>query len=300
MNARQLEIFHAVMHCRTITEAARFLKISQPAVSKAIRVAEQQLGFRLLRSVKGRLYPTPEAESLLVDANRIMRDLAGFQRLTAEMRTGRAGLLRFAASSSLGMSMIPAALARFRQQQPGVRISSHLVTAAAAAELVTEGRVDFGVTLSPVHAPATTIRSLAATEMICIMPEGHALQKLPEIHPTDLLSYPLISFGSETHFGRLLDEAFAKEGVSREVTMQVTMSLVAASYVQRGAGVAIVDSLGRNLMLPGIGWRPFRPRVLLPVNLVTSATQPLSRFAGIFIGLLQEALEADRRAMDGR
>ena len=44
MNARQLEIFHAVMRSGTITGAASFLGISQPAVSKAMRANLERLG----------------------------------------------------------------------------------------------------------------------------------------------------------------------------------------------------------------------------------------------------------------
>src|SRR5581483_7386057 len=88
VNARQLEIFHAVMRSGTITGAASFLGISQPAVNKTMRAIERRLGFKLLRPIKGRLYPTPEAQRLLPDADRIMSELAAFERLTGEIKTG--------------------------------------------------------------------------------------------------------------------------------------------------------------------------------------------------------------------
>ncbi len=300
MNARQLEIFHAVMRCRTVTEAARFLGISQPAVSKAVRAAERELGFRLLRLVKGRLYPTPEAETLMGDADRVMRELGSFQRLVTEVRAGRVGTLRLAASSSLGTAMIPRALARFREAWPGLRVSTHLLPAAGVAELVAMREVDFGVTHSPTHAAGTAVRSLTQTEMICIAPPGHPLLAVPVVTPAEIAAHTLISYGSDTHFGRLLDQAFEEAGVKREVAIQVTMSLVAACFVQTGAGVAVVDSFMRHLGFPGVEWRPFRPRVLLPVSLVVADTQPVSRPAAAFVALLQKALEADRRALDAR
>lgn len=300
MNARQLEIFFAVMRCGTVTEAARFLGISQPAVSKAIRVAEQSLGFKLLRLVKGRLYPTPEAETLMSDANRVMRELASFHNMVADIRTGRIGTLRLAASSSLATALIPKSLARFRAAWPNVRVSTHLLPAESAAELVAMKEVDFGVTQSPTHAAGTAVRTLAQTEMICIAPAGHPILARSVVTPADLQGHPLISFGSETLFGRLLDQAFEEMGVKREVAIQTTMSLTSACYVQSGSGVAVVDSLMRHFPLPGVEWRPFRPRVLMPVSLVTAETQPVSRPAAAFIALLQKDLDADRRALEGR
>ncbi len=294
MNARQLEIFHAVMRCRTITAAADFLGISQPAVSKAIHAAEQRLGFRLLQPLKGRLYPTPEAEILLADADRIMRDLSAFQRLAAEVRSGRAGLVRIAASSSCATALLPRALAKFRETHHGVRVVSHLLPATGVAEMVATRQVDFGLTLSPVQAPGTKLRSLAAIEMVCLLPASHPLLERRFLRIPDLAPWPLISFGSDTHFGRVLDAAFEAAGAKRDIALEVTTSLVASCYVQRGLGLAIVDGLARQIgELP---WRPLRPAVLLPVSLVTEETQGTSRLAAALIALLQETLDADRRS----
>jgi DNA-binding transcriptional LysR family regulator len=293
MNARQLEIFHAVMRSGTVTGAANFLGISQPAVSKAMHLAERKLGFKLLRPIKGRLYPTPEAERLLPDADRIIRDLAAFQRLTGEVRTGGAGLVRVAASSTCATALLPMAAARFRRTHPAVRLSSHLPPARGVAEAVIAGEVDFGLALSPVQLPGLAVRSLNAPEMICIAPAGHALLDLATVAPADLASHPIISFGSETYFGAMLDQAFETAGLKRETMLQVTMSIVAASHVLQGGGVAVVDSFIRHVGLAGLGWRPFRPVLRLPVTLMTQAHHPLSRLSAAFADVVEHVLEAD-------
>lgn len=295
MNARQLEIFHAVMRSGTLTGAATFLGISQPAVSKAMQLAERRLGFRLMRPIKGRLYPTPEAERLLPDADRIMRDIAAFQRLTGEVRTGGAGLVRVAASSTSATALLPMAIKRFRKSHPAVRISSHLLPARGVAEAVAAGEVDFGLALSPVQLPGLSVRSLGAPEMICIMPEDHALLEKTAVTPADLAPYPFISFGSDTYFGQLLDQAFEAASMKRDTMLQVEMSVVAACHVQQAAGVAVVDRFIRHLALAGIAWRPFRPTILLPVTLMTQQRQPLSRLAAELVQSVQQVLDEDQK-----
>lgn len=290
MNARQLEIFHAVMRSGTITGAASFLGISQPAVSKAMQATERKLGFKLLRPIKGRLYPTPEAERLLPEADRIMGELSAFQRLAGEVRTGGAGLVRVAASSASATALLPMAAARFRRAHPTVRISSHMLPARAVAEAVATGMVDFGLALSPVQLPGLAVRTLGAAEMVCIAPPGHPLLKRDAVSPADIARYPLISFGSETHFGRLLDQTFEGADVKREVTLQVTMSVVAASYVQQGLGVAVVDSFILPLGLTGVAWRPFKPAILLPITLMTEGTHPLSKHGSHLVSAVEQVL----------
>jgi DNA-binding transcriptional LysR family regulator len=297
MNARQLEIFHAVMRSGTITGAASFLGISQPAVSKAMRAIERSLGFKLLRPIKGRLYPTPEAQRLLPDADRIMSELSAFERLTGEVKTGGTSLVRVVASSSSATALLPAAAAPFQKANPAVRISSHLLPAREVAEAVAAGEADFGLTLSPVQLPGLTVRTLGAAEMVFIAPHGHPLLERETIAPGDLASYPLISFGRETHFGQLLDQAFESAGERRQIGLQVTMSLVAACYVQRGLGVALVDSFALNTGLAGLGWRPFTPTVVLPVTLMSQGNHLLSRHANGLVSSIEKILHAWTRSM---
>lgn len=294
MNARQLEIFHAVMRSGTLTGAAAFLGISQPAVSKAMQLAERRLGFRLMRPIRGRLYPTPEAERLMPDADRIMRDISAFQRLTGEIRTGGAGLVRVAASSTSATALLPMALERFRRSHPAVRISSRLLPAREVAAAVAAGEADFGLALSPVQEPGLSVRNLGAPEMICILPQGHALLEKTAVAPADLAPYPLISFGSDTYFGQLLDQAFEGSGMKRDTMLQVEMSVVAACHVQLGAGVAVVDRFIRHLGLAGIAWRPFRPTILLPVTLMTQR-QPLSRLSAELVRAVQAVLDEEQK-----
>ena len=297
MNARQLEIFHAVMRSGTITGAASFLGISQPAVSKAMHAIERSLGFKLLRPIKGRLYPTPEAQRLLPDADRIMSELSAFERLTGEVKTGGAALVRVVASSSSATALLPAAAATFQKANPAVRLSSHLLPAREVAEAVAAGEADFGLTLSPVQLPGLTVRTLGAAEMVFIAPLGHPLLEHETITPSDLALHPLISFGRETHFGQLLDQSFESAGARRQIGLQVTMSLVAACYVQRGLGVALVDSFALNTGLAGLAWRPFTPTVVLPVTLMSQGNHLLSRHANGLVSSIEKVLQTWTRSM---
>jgi len=297
MNARQLEIFHAVMRSGTITGAASFLGISQPAVSKAMRAIERRLGFRLLRPIKGRLYPTPEAQRLLPDADRIMSELSAFERLTGEVKTGGTGLIRVVASSSSATALLPAAAASFQKANPAVRISSHLLPARGVAEAVAAGEADFGLTLSPVQLPGLTVRTLGAAVMVFIAPLGHPLLQREMITPSDLAQHPMISFGRETHFGQLLDHAFESAGVRRQIGLQVTMSIVAACYVQRGLGVALIDSFALNAGLAGLGWRPFTPTIVLPVTLMSRGNHLLSRHANGLVSSIEKVLRTWTRSL---
>ncbi|WP_255542621.1 LysR family transcriptional regulator [Azospirillum sp. INR13] len=124
MQARQLEVFCMLMRCGTVTGAAAMLNISQPALSQILLHAEDQLGFKLFDRVRGRLVPTQEANELYPEAERIFSELGALRRRTVDMRHGRTGLVRLAASAPPSMSIVPKALSAFRAAHPDIVVRS--------------------------------------------------------------------------------------------------------------------------------------------------------------------------------
>jgi DNA-binding transcriptional LysR family regulator len=242
MTSRELEIFHAVMSSRSLTEAAASLHVSQPALSKAVKRLEDRLRLPLFHRVNGRLRPTPEAESLYPEAARLLREIGSLGRTAMEMRGGEVGLLRVAASASLGLAVVPRAIAAFSSEFPKVKIISHFGPAADIAELVLEHHVDVGVTLSPVERPGAAWQSLASVAMICAVRSDDKLAGRGLLRPRDLAQARLISFAADSHFGRLLDAAFERDGVQRCTAIELATGIQAVPLVLQGAGVAIVDS----------------------------------------------------------
>ena len=58
MRPSHIDVCNAVLLTGSVTAAARLLNVSQPAVTKLLQSAENQLGFKLFVREKGRLVPT--------------------------------------------------------------------------------------------------------------------------------------------------------------------------------------------------------------------------------------------------
>ena len=125
MRLRHIEVFHAIMQAGTISGAALLLHISQPAVTKVLQHCELQLGMPLFDRVRGKLYPTPEAQRLF----RLRVEPAGAgsagrvevppdallpEAGTGELRPVAHGALRLKEAGKLGFerAMVPIALAK--------------------------------------------------------------------------------------------------------------------------------------------------------------------------------------------
>lgn len=131
MRFRQIEIFHAVYTNGSISAAARALGVSQPSVSKMLRHAEDQLGFKLFQLVRGWLVPTDEAHALFREAGDVFDRLSSLQQTAKNLRNLGGGHIRLAIVPSLALAVAPQAIARFRRDHP--------MPPAVAAGLKTRG-----------------------------------------------------------------------------------------------------------------------------------------------------------------
>ena len=81
ISIRQLQAFREVMRSGSVSEAARILGRTQPAVSALIANLEAELQLSLFRRQKGRMEPTPEAQFFAGETEEIL------DRLTLSTRT---------------------------------------------------------------------------------------------------------------------------------------------------------------------------------------------------------------------
>ena len=277
MRARQLEVFRTVMRAGTVTAAARALNVSQPALSQILLHTEDELGFRLFERVRGRLVPTPEAEELFPEADRLFEDLDNLRRLALDLKHGRAGTVRLAASAPPALSFVPSALRTFRAAHPGVRTLSYVVPVDVIVSMLDRGQAALGLAMNDQKLPAVDTEIIAHTELVCVMPEKHKLARRRQIGVADLEGHTVISYRGAALPGILLERALAREGARLRPDIEIDVSIIALAFVQQGLGIAVVDGLLPWASFPGLAVRPFRPAVALPLCLLTSTRRPLSR-----------------------
>src|SRR5690349_18191928 len=122
MNLRQIEVFRAVMLGGSVTNAARFLNVSQPGISRMLTHIEAQLGIRLFERRRGKLNPTPEAHALQREIEHVYRGVRRIDEVAQRLKDGAQLSLRVLASPGAGLDVVPSALSRLVRQFPGARV----------------------------------------------------------------------------------------------------------------------------------------------------------------------------------
>ncbi|MCB8840344.1 LysR family transcriptional regulator [Aurantimonas sp. VKM B-3413] len=276
MRARQLEVFCAVMRAGTVTGAARALNISQPALSQVLLHAEDELGFRLFERVKGRLVPTLAAEELYPEAQHVFAGLDALRRRTEDMRKGRTGLVRLAASPPPAIGLVPAALQRFRGDRPDVTVRSMIAPVETLVPMVLGGDAELAVAMDDGPRPGLDIETVGRAGIVCVMPAGHALAGREPLDFAAIGDFPLISYRQDTRPGRELARMAGAAGLAYRPDIEIDVSLSAMAFVQQGLGIALVDGLLPWRKFEGVEARPFAADFQLPVAILTRTDRALS------------------------
>lgn len=238
---RQLEIVRAVMRSGSVTDAAAFLGISQPAVSMVIGECEQRVGFKLFSRRQGRLKATKEALALLPELERIFTGIERVQELAQDLREARVGLIRIAANAAMMDSLLPTAIRLLRSQHPEIQVAIQTMLSQDVVEEVAMERVDLGLAMSPEDFHGNYVVDVCNSELVCIVPDGHPLANRKTISPAALSKYPFISYSRNLPLGASIDEVFRRVGVRRRIAIEVGPSATACALVRMGVGCAVVD-----------------------------------------------------------
>jgi DNA-binding transcriptional LysR family regulator len=171
-----------------------------------------------------------------------------------------------------------------------VRLVSTVVPVDVLTEMLGRGEADLGVAMSDRPRPLIRLETLGQSEIVCVLPAGHALAARRAVGAAELQGETLVSYRSDSLPGELLGRALAQEGVRFRPQIEIDVSVIALSFVQQGIGIALVDGLIPWDGYSGLVVRPFRPRIALPITLVTGTRKPLSLAQDKLRSQLREAL----------
>jgi DNA-binding transcriptional LysR family regulator len=295
VNAKHLELLRLVIEAGSLTVAAARLGISQPAVTKAVQLVEDQLGFPLFLRQRGRLVPTAEARMLLPEIIRATSALDAVNRLAEDLQGLRAGIVTLATTPVLGNSIAAEAVARFQAQHSGVNVDLQVVLNHEAVAAVADHRVDFGLVLAPAEHAHVLAEDICAAALICVMAPGHPLARSSSVSAAELAKHKLISFDRQQPLGALVDDAFKASGLRRVVAVQVSQSTTACALARAGAGVAVIDGFTMaEARAGGLVVRKLAPSVPIVARLLRPQHRPLSRPASRLIDAIRTVIDEGR------
>lgn len=301
MRLRHIEIFQAICQTGSVSGAAQLLHVSQPAVTKVLQHAEQQLGFPLFLRIRGKLQATPEALELEREVDKVMESLQGVRRLAQSLRCEPGLSLRIGATPALALSLLPQAIHEWTQRHPDIACE---LSSAHSRELIQNllmREIDVALTLQQPDHPGIKAQALAIGVMVVLAPAGYwPLQDEGKPLPlVALAGAPLIGLSSADPLSARLDNYLKAVEPPPRVSITVQTYALAREMVESGAGLAVIDpftALGASRETTSI--RLLAPALPITLYAVTRTAEPpphtLSELLTIFSNLAQGQLDCWR------
>lgn len=273
----KLEMFIALARERHFGRAAAACGVTQPTLSSAIRLLEDQLGVQLV--FRGSRYQglTPEGQRVLERALRIVGDM---RALRAEMRVVRSGL-----SGNLRIGVIPTALpmvaeltAPFVERHPNVRVSVLSRTSAEILAGIETLDLDAGITYLD-NEPLGRVQQvpLYAEFYRFLCAPGTTLADRARVTWAEVAQQPLCLLTSDMQNRRIVNQHLACAGVAPvpQVSSNSTIALIA--HVQTGRWTSVVPLRLARMFVAGDRLRAIpivEPEAEHLVGLVTARRDP--------------------------
>lgn len=300
MQLRHLEVFHAVMLTGTITAAAKLLNISQPAATRLLLRAEDQLGYKLFDRVKGRLVSTREGQVLHAESERIISGLENLRKLSRNLGAATSGHLRIAAAPALCIDLVPLAIARFRQKHAGVSFEVETRQYADLVRVVLNHEVDIGIGFDVQAHPGLDVQPLASAQFYGIFPKMMEGRLPASVRLDWFRKHSFIGLRSDDPLGSAFGAALKLAGVDLRPIVEVKTNQIALALVARGAGTAIVDQYTAAAHDPAlVAVRALNPRIGFAVQALRARHWPASVLARKFIALLVQTEKAVSASLPG-
>jgi DNA-binding transcriptional LysR family regulator len=256
MEIARLRHFLAVVDAMHFGRAADVLGIAQPALSRSIKLLENEIGVQLfdrsLRQIQlteaGRLLAREAAEIVSREklAKKLARAAAG--EAAKELRVG------FISSAAFGF--LADCIRVFRQRHPETKLQLFELMPSEQLKMLASGDLDVCYMSLPMEGTESfnTLSVLRSSSVYAAMPAAWELARRPSIKMVDLARQPFVL--SDPNFSRtwrnLVNTACNAAGFSPNIVQESKETLVVLMLVASGLGVSIMHDEVRRLNLDGV------------------------------------------------
>ncbi len=239
-NITQLLVFREAARCHNLSQAAKLLRISQPAVSAHIRRLEDEVGFKVLERVGRRMALTEQGAALLERANELAEAM---ERLEAEVSLIK-GEMRghlFIGASTVWEYLLPKAMVTFQERYPQVEFSLAVSNTASIADRLLQRELSLAFVGDDPRQPSFVVQRLMDDELILVAGAQHPLAHHPAVSPAVLSRHRFIVREPDSATSQISIHYLEQLGVQLRTDMTLGSHEAVKSALRAGTSLAMLS-----------------------------------------------------------
>ena len=244
MTPDQLITFSVVAQTLNISQAARLLHLSQPAVSGQLQALQQSFGEALYHRQGRGIQLTPAGLQLLSVADRLRLAMQDAKEIKRASQGLDQGLLRLGASTTPASYLLPEQVASFKRSYPGVVVQ--MITGNSQQVLERIGELDLAFVegeLDPEVVATHAVRDWQQDEVVAVVRKEHRLAQCAQTSLRSLANEFLVLREQGSGVRRMILDAFATAGLRTPQHLELAGVEGIKEGVRAGLGVGFVSSL---------------------------------------------------------
>jgi LysR family transcriptional regulator, nitrogen assimilation regulatory protein len=239
MDLKQIQYFVQIARSRSFNRAASHLYIAQSALSRQIRLLEEELGISLLvRHARG-VNLTPAGELLLERSEALLRFSRQLRDEVAALGSEPRGEVVIGLPPSLNDSLSVPLLIGMARRYPHIRLTTWVGTSMMLKELVDAGAVDIAV-IGALERDANVAMQPLFRDELYLVGAADSEQPTGPTSCAQLKDLPLILTSRPNSVRRLADAAAAKLGFELNVVMEINYLPLIVELVRQRVGQTLL------------------------------------------------------------
>lgn len=194
MDIRHLTYFIEVAHHRSFTKAAQALHITQPSISKMIKLLEEELDVILFYRSAKQIELTDAGKALLYQSQQIVNS---FQNLTSDLAdviNSKKGAITIGLPPMVGARFFPQIISDFTTMHPQISLTLLEVGSEKVQIGIDDGSLDIGVVMLPIDENVFEMFPIINEPMMLIVHPDHALAQQSIVELSQLKDENFILF----------------------------------------------------------------------------------------------------------
>ncbi|MBR4684680.1 MAG: LysR family transcriptional regulator [Spirochaetia bacterium] len=240
MNLYHLKTFYFTAKYKSLTKAAEFLCITQPAVTKQIKQLQSHYNLKFLDIIGKKVILTDAGLNLYTIAERIFDMESQAEEAIKDFQEYNKGKISILASESFGSYHIPYIIRDFKQTRPEISISIQTATNKDIIESISELKEDIGFISAPVQNPKISVHEILEDEIVLVASPNCKFTSTQELNLQDLDGREIIMHEQGSVIRKVVDAFLKKNKIDMCMKYEISNSEAIKKLVENNMGMAFL------------------------------------------------------------
>ncbi|MDP4577448.1 MAG: LysR substrate-binding domain-containing protein [Burkholderiaceae bacterium] len=195
MTLTELRYIVAVARERHFGRAADACFVSQPTLSVSVKKLEGELGTQIFERGGSEVSLTPIGDRLVIQAQRVLDEVAMLGQLAAQGRDPLLGPLKVGVIYTIGPYLLPRIIKQLIRKHPEMPLILSENYTIKLLEQLRTGEIDVAILAEPFDAAGLDILPLYDEEFLIAVPKGHGWEARGSVPPNDLKAETMLLLG---------------------------------------------------------------------------------------------------------